>query len=180
MLGGALIAYVPATAFKFLLIANGSLIIGILVGALVGAFGLMLWFARPIRALLGVLILMLSLVSFFTSDFGGLLLGMLMGLVGGSLALAWVPQKVTWRQRRRARKLASAGGPLLDDQTDEPPTATVGPSAQDAGDEFGTVPAERDLADVLLEGDVSEPEERTRHRFGPWRLSRRSARPRSG
>ena len=104
MLGGTIIAYVPATAFKLLLVANASLIIGILVGALVGFFGLMLWFARPLRILLGVLIVMLSLISFLTSDFGGLLIGMLMGLVGGSLALAWVPTKVTWRQRRRARR----------------------------------------------------------------------------
>jgi hypothetical protein len=108
MLGGALIAYVPATAFKFLLVSNGSLVLGISVGVLVGTFGLMLWFARPLRMLLGVLILLLSLVSFFTSDFGGLLLGMLMGLIGGSLALAWVPTKVTRRERRRARKLLAA------------------------------------------------------------------------
>ena len=111
MLGGFLIAYVPATAFKFFLIANSSLVIGVLVGVLVGVFGLMLWFARPLRVLLGVLILLLSLVSFLTSDFGGLLLGMLMGLVGGSLALAWVPAKTTWRQRRRARKLAKLDAP---------------------------------------------------------------------
>lgn len=116
MLGGALIAYVPATAFKFLLVANTSLIIGILVGVLIGFFGLMLWFARPLRVVLGVLIVLLSLVSFFTSDFGGLLLGLLMGLVGGSLALAWVPTKVTRRQRRRARHAAAAEEP-----TGEPP-----------------------------------------------------------
>jgi hypothetical protein len=114
MLGGATIAYVPGTAFKLLLVTNASLVIGILVGALVGFFGLMLWFARSLRVLLGVLILLLSLVSFFTSDFGGLLLGMLMGLVGGSLALAWVPAKVTWRQRRYSRKEAEAEEPVAE------------------------------------------------------------------
>ena len=117
MLGGFVIAYVPATAFKFFLIANASLIIGVLVGALVGVFGLMLWFARPLRVLLGVLIVLLSLVSFLTSDFGGLLLGMLMGLIGGSLALAWVPSKTTWRQRRRARKLGKLAEPCDEDVT---------------------------------------------------------------
>ena len=109
MLGGALIAYVPATAFKFFLIANSSLIIGVLVGALVGVFGLLLWFAKAIRVPLGIMIILLSLASFFTSDFGGLLLGMLMGLIGGSLAIAWVPTKTTWRQRRRARQVLAAG-----------------------------------------------------------------------
>ncbi len=124
MLGGALIAAVPATAFKLVLIADGSLVLGILVGAIVGFFGLMLWFARPLRMLLGVLILMLSLVSFFTSDFGGLLIGMLMGLVGGSLAVAWVPTKTTWRERRRARKLPAVQ-PGDDDSSPEELPATV-------------------------------------------------------
>ncbi len=123
ILGGALIAYVPATAFKLFLVANSSLIIGVLVGALVGFFGLMLWFARPLRVVLGVLILLLSLASFLTSDFGGLLVGMLMGLVGGSLALAWVPTKVTWRERRRAHKLAQSAEPALAAATVVPPEA---------------------------------------------------------
>ena len=102
MAGGGVIAYVPGTAFRLVLVSNGSLVLGVLVGALVGAFGLMLWFLRPVRVILGVLILLLSLVSFFTSDFGGLLLGMLLGLVGGSMALAWVPAKTGRRQRRAA------------------------------------------------------------------------------
>lgn len=153
MLGGTLIAYIPATAFKLLLIANGSLVIGISVGALVGAFGLMLLFVRPLRVLLGVLILMLSLVSFFTSDFGGLLLGMLMGLVGGSLALAWVPTKVTWRQKRRARKPAPAGE--------------------------GTHVDEPDVLDIMTERDVAESDEAVPHRFG-WRTDQGDAHSRGG
>lgn len=107
MLGGALIAYVPATAFKFFLMASGSLVLGVLVGVFIGVSGLMLWFIKPLRIFLGVVIVLLSLASFMTSDFGGLILGMLMGLIGGSLALAWVPQKTTWRQRRRARQAAA-------------------------------------------------------------------------
>ncbi len=112
MLGGAVIAYVPGTAFKLVLVASASLVVGILVGVLVAFFGLMLWFAQPLRVLLGVLILLLSLLSFFTSDFGGLLLGMLLGLVGGSLALAWVPAKQTRRQRRQTREPAQPGADL--------------------------------------------------------------------
>jgi hypothetical protein len=154
MLGGFIIAYVPATAFKFLLIANASLILGILVGALVGAFGLLLWFARPLRVLLGIVILLLSLVSFLTSDFGGLLLGMLMGLVGGSLALAWVPTKTTWRQRRRARRAARTCD-------DAPP-----------------VPASRDLTEDLFTDDIGDEAVPAPHRFGPWRVVRGGAQPR--
>jgi ABC-type microcin C transport system permease subunit YejE len=154
MLGGALIAYVPGTALKLVLIANASLLIGTLVGVVVGFFGLMLWFARSFRVVLGVLILLLSLCSFFTSDFGGLLLGMLMGFVGGSLALAWVPTKVTWRQRRRARKAARAGAPaaaVTGPQLPEPDS-----SAELQTDEQLDAPSTPDLADVLLGAEDTE------------------------
>jgi hypothetical protein len=180
MLGGALIAYVPATAFKLLLVANSSLIIGILVGALVGVFGLMLWFARPLRVLLGVLIVLLSLVSFFTSDFGGLLLGMLMGLIGGSLAIAWVPTKVTWRQRRRARKRAVAGEEPSPAAASELPaeTATTITQTVDADAVVATSP---DLAaEILAQGDAENSADVTRHR--PWlvRTKRHGSHSRSG
>lgn len=154
MVGGFIIAYVPATAFKFLLIANASLIIGIVVGAVIGFFGLMLWFARPLRIVLGVLILMLSLASFLTSDFGGLLLGMIMALVGGSLALAWVPTKVSWRQRRRARKLAKTAEP----ETEAAPEQIAAPVAasKTRQSEVDGTPAGLDLVTSILGDEVGE------------------------
>jgi hypothetical protein len=169
ILGGAIIAYVPATAFKLFLIASSSLVMGVLVGALVGFFGLMLWFARPLRVLLGVLILLLSLVSFITSDFGGLILGMLMGLVGGSLALSWVPTKVTWGERRRVRKLIKAGGAQT--EAVEQAAETVALPEPDSAEE-ATTP---DLADALLEGDVIDPEQPAPRRFRSRRIGRHGA-----
>ena len=94
LLGGAIIAYGPSTAMKFFFIANSSMVIGVAVGVVVASCGLMLWFTHNMRIFLGVLTIILSLVSFMTSDFGGLLLGMLLGMIGGSLALAWEPHHV--------------------------------------------------------------------------------------
>ncbi|TAM90559.1 MAG: hypothetical protein EPN43_05445, partial [Jatrophihabitans sp.] len=127
MLGGTIIAYVPGTAFKLMLVANSSLVIGVVVGIVIAAFGLMLWFLRPLRIPLGVLILLLSLASFFTSDFGGLLLGMVLALVGGSLAIAWVPAKVTWRERRRIRALSRMQPPAARDGGAGAPPPPDGP-----------------------------------------------------
>jgi hypothetical protein len=154
MLGGAFIAYVPGTALKFVLIANASIVIGTLVGIIVGFFGLMLWFARSLRVLLGVLILLLSLASFFTSDFGGLFVGMLMGLIGGSLALAWVPTKVTWRQRRRARKIAQAGGSAAQPALSAPVPADAVETQQDEQPVDESVP---ELVDDIFGPEVEEP-----------------------
>ena len=89
MVGGAVIAYVPATAFRFMMFGGTLLWAGITVGVLVAVFGLFLWVQPQYRSLLGVLIVVLSLLSFFTSDFGGFFIGMLVAMVGGSMALAW-------------------------------------------------------------------------------------------
>ncbi len=62
-----------------------------LVGVLVAIFGLFLWLQPNLRYLLGTLIIVFSLGSFMSSDFGGLLVGMLFGLIAGALAIAWTP-----------------------------------------------------------------------------------------
>ncbi|MGW2650698.1 DUF6114 domain-containing protein [Streptomyces sp. NPDC001393] len=67
----------------------GSLIIGILLMAL--AFGL--WFQQRLRVFAGIATLLLGLVSFPVANFGGLLLGLISALIGGSLACAWIPPR---------------------------------------------------------------------------------------
>lgn len=91
IVGGAIIAYVPATAFKFSLVPGSLIWLGVLVGVLIAVFGLFVWLQPSLRYLLGTLIIVFALGSFMSSDFGGLLVGMLLGLVAGALAIAWTP-----------------------------------------------------------------------------------------
>ncbi|MFD8395868.1 DUF6114 domain-containing protein [Streptomyces sp. NPDC059680] len=65
----------------------GSLIIGILLMAL----GLSLWYQQRLRVFAGIATLLLALVSFPVANFGGFLLGLISALIGGSLACAWIP-----------------------------------------------------------------------------------------
>ncbi len=51
--------------------------------------GLLLWFNPQQRLFYSVLSVLLSLGSFITSNLGGFLIGMLLGIIGGSLAFAW-------------------------------------------------------------------------------------------
>src|SRR5262249_25875710 len=67
--------------------------------------GLMLWFAPHPRAFYAILILLSSLASWLTSNLGGFFLGMLLGLIGGSLALSWSPDKGP----KGSKKAAEAG-----------------------------------------------------------------------
>ncbi|MDJ0379416.1 DUF6114 domain-containing protein [Streptomyces sp. G-G2] len=95
LLGGIPIAYFPYADVRLgnITIAMattagaGSLIIGVLLVTL----GFALWFQQTIRIFAGVATILLGLVSLPVSNIGGFLLGFLFALIGGGLALAWVP-----------------------------------------------------------------------------------------
>ena len=99
MLGGWIVGYAAVSSFKVLMFADTMRWAGVTTGALIGAFGLLLWIRPQWREILGILVIVLSLVSFLVADFGGFLVGMLLGLYGGSMAMAWmalpVPVPVT-------------------------------------------------------------------------------------
>ncbi len=65
----------------------GSLIIGVLLVVL----GLTMWFQKHSRIFAGVAAILLALVSLVVSNFGGLVAGYALALVGGALAIAWAP-----------------------------------------------------------------------------------------
>lgn len=65
----------------------GSLVIGILLMVL----GFTLWYRPDTRVFAGIATLLLALISFPVANFGGLFLGLISGLIGGSLACAWLP-----------------------------------------------------------------------------------------
>jgi hypothetical protein len=65
----------------------GALVIGILLLAL----GVALCWRPHLRVFAGLATLLLALISFPVANFGGLFLGVASGLVGGSLACAWLP-----------------------------------------------------------------------------------------
>ncbi|NEC87356.1 DUF6114 domain-containing protein [Streptomyces sp. SID12501] len=65
----------------------GSLIIGVLLVVL----GISLWFQKHVRTFAGTAAILLGLVSLPVSNFGGFIIGFLLALVGGALAIAWAP-----------------------------------------------------------------------------------------
>jgi hypothetical protein len=111
ILGGAICALGPASAIKLLIAAGTTVWLGVLVGVLISIFGLFLWFSPQQRHLFGVLIAVLSVVSLITSDFGGFLIGMLLGITGGAMGFAWVPTEPKVRKHRLFRRHAAVGAP---------------------------------------------------------------------
>ncbi|WP_327431812.1 DUF6114 domain-containing protein [Streptomyces sp. NBC_01236] len=95
LLGGFPIAYFPYAHLQVghltLAMATtagaGSLIIGVLLGVL----GISLWFQKHVRTFAGVAAILLALVSIPVANLGGFLMGFLLAMIGGAMAVAWVP-----------------------------------------------------------------------------------------
>ncbi|MCS0634177.1 DUF6114 domain-containing protein [Streptomyces sp. LP05-1] len=95
VLGGIPIAYFPYASLKFgAMTVNlattagaGSLIIGVLLITL----GLTMWFQAVVRVFAGIAAILLALVSIPIANFGGFVVGFLLALIGGALAVAWAP-----------------------------------------------------------------------------------------
>ncbi|WP_217239306.1 DUF6114 domain-containing protein [Streptomyces sp. AC555_RSS877] len=112
LLGGVPIAYFPYATFKLgnmsLAMATtagaGSLIIGVLLVTL----GLTMWFQHATRIFAGVAAIVLALVSLVVSNIGGFVVGFLLSMLGGALAVSWVPGKA---QEAGAGPLEAEKGP---------------------------------------------------------------------
>jgi len=101
---------------------SGSLIIGVLLFVL----GLTMWFQQLVRVFAGVASILLALVSLVVSNFGGFLVGFLLALVGGALAVSWAPgTPVTEEPGVQAESPDEAPG-AKDDKETEPSAEPVG------------------------------------------------------
>ncbi len=95
LLGGFPIAYFP---YADLRLGNVSLAMAttggagaLIIGVLLITLGLALWFQETIRVFAGVAAILLALVSIPVSNLGGFFMGFSLSMIGGALALAWVP-----------------------------------------------------------------------------------------
>ncbi|MFI7019047.1 DUF6114 domain-containing protein [Streptomyces sp. NPDC050164] len=130
ILGGVPIAYFPYATLKLgtmsLTMATtagaGSLIIGVLLITL----GLTMWFQQATRVFAGVASIILALVSLVVSNIGGFIIGFLLAMLGGALAVSWAPGKAEGAEGGRHK---SGRGPDGE--------GAVEPTPQGAGDEPG-------------------------------------------
>ena len=67
-------------------------LLGFAVPILIMLCALMLWIAPHPRLFYASLILLLSLTSWILSNLGGFILGMVLGILGGALALTWTSE----------------------------------------------------------------------------------------
>ena len=93
-------------------------VFGVLLGVLLIACGLLLWLNPAHRTFYAIAGVLLAVLSFIASNFGGFFIGMLLGIIGGSMGFAWTPsadQPTRWPldPRHGSRMMAAAVLPLL-------------------------------------------------------------------
>lgn len=78
-------------AIKLVIYIGIGGVFGVLIGLLMVAAGIAVWVNPEHRVFYGIAGVVLGIVSFPTSNLGGFFIGMLLAIVGGSLAFAWAP-----------------------------------------------------------------------------------------
>jgi len=112
----------------------------VFVGTLLIVFGFTVWFAPTYRGFAGIAAILLGLIALPTINIGGFIIGTLLALTGGGLAVAWTPRpgwEAPTRRQRRATKQDDTAAP-------EPFfTETATETTAEMATEASTIPAER-------------------------------------
>jgi hypothetical protein len=114
----------------------GSLIIGVLLIVL----GISLWFQKHVRVFAGVAAILLALVSIPVSNFGGFVVGFLLALIGGAMAVSWAPGPPPGAEPARDATAGAGGAPHGAADPDTTILKPVG-GLDEANDLSGTSPA---------------------------------------
>ena len=91
-------AVLPVGPTDALIKAGSSAFLGLICAAVLALMALVILFLPSQRIVAGVIAVGVSLGSFPLSNLGGFVLGMLLGILGGSMAVGWVPDKALFRE----------------------------------------------------------------------------------
>ncbi|MFF3373721.1 DUF6114 domain-containing protein [Streptomyces sp. NPDC002680] len=89
MAGGGFIIAPPLAPIKAVLTGGPAVTTGIAVGVVLVAAGVVFWIRPVQRVFTSVVAAAFSVISFATTNFGGLGFGMLCGVIGSSMAFGW-------------------------------------------------------------------------------------------
>jgi Family of unknown function (DUF6114) len=87
-------------------------VFGVLIGGLLVACGLLIWYHPVQRVFYAIAGVLLAVASFVATNLGGFFIGMLLGVTGASLSFGWAPgpgQPAGQHRPRRARPRSPAG-----------------------------------------------------------------------
>lgn len=131
LLAGLEILSIPLAPLSLMIHEGIAGVSGLLMGVFLIVLGLTMWFAPHYRTFAGIATLVFSVASLVLSNFGGFMIGFLLGVMGGAMAVSWVPYgdgNGRWGRGRPAPDWGGGGGagPAGDPET---PGESEGPDA---------------------------------------------------
>lgn len=91
MIAIPLLSVVAHNSVKVVIYIGIGGIFGVLIGGLLMACGLLIWFHPVQRVFYAIAGVLLAVASFVATNLGGFFIGMLLGVTGGSLSFGWTP-----------------------------------------------------------------------------------------
>lgn len=88
LLAGLIILYMPIHLLEVALRPGNFVVLGLLFGGLITIIGMLSYFYTRLNIIFGIITIFLSIASILGA-LGGLFVGTLLGIIGGSLLLSW-------------------------------------------------------------------------------------------
>lgn len=105
ILGGAEILLSERAPVRVILHMGVQGLAGYVLPIVIVVCGFLLWFNPEQRLFYSILAVLLSLGTWITSNLGGFFIGLILGVVGGSIAFGWAPGERERRTTPRRRIL---------------------------------------------------------------------------
>ncbi|MCG7203114.1 DUF6114 domain-containing protein [Streptomyces arenae] len=119
-LGGVWILLTEKASLKVVIHIGMQGLVGYLLPVVMVLCGLLTLFSPSQRLFYSILGVLCSLGSWVTSNLGGFMVGLLLGVVGSCLAFGWLPDQEPRVSRRKRRKAARAAAQGFGDGAGEP------------------------------------------------------------
>ncbi len=110
LFAGLVIGYIPLGPIAVIVHAGVGGVAGFACALILIAMGLFIWFGQSQRLLAAIVAVVVSLASFPLSNFGGFIVGMMSGIIGGCLTFGWVPDKPAKAKATESEPSEDAGG----------------------------------------------------------------------
>ncbi|MFD5825140.1 DUF6114 domain-containing protein [Lentzea sp. NPDC060358] len=132
--GAILILFPPFSSLKFgdavFAMSTFGGVSALLIGALMLTCGLSLWYQPRFRLAAGIVTVLLSLVAFVVTNFGGFILGTVCSLLGGALAVAWTDEP---KKPKKAKHTGDTAEDVREDVPADVPADVPGDVPAEAG-----------------------------------------------
>ncbi|SET60127.1 hypothetical protein SAMN05421676_10636 [Salinibacillus kushneri] len=119
LLAGLMVLYIPLQLYAIAFIPGSLVFVGFLFGGLILIVGTCAYFYPKLSTLFGVITIFLSVLSIMGA-LGGFIIGTIIGIIGGSLCIAWQQDEISFTapsDKKRIKRRPKHQRPIENNQS---------------------------------------------------------------